>query len=116
MNLIEAMSEPGDEPDVFDEMMHAELARRGLTLETWGAQIRAQAQAVLERNERRALHERRVRAAKIAAVATAGLAAATAAGVLAARAVRAANDGAGLQQTVRPVTPPDPGRAPPRGR
>jgi hypothetical protein len=42
--------------------MRAELARRGLTLETWAAQIRARAQAVLDRNRR----ARRGRAAKVA--------------------------------------------------
>jgi hypothetical protein len=52
-NLIEALAEPGDGDDAFDEEMHAELARRGLTLETWGAQIRAQAQAVLDENRAR---------------------------------------------------------------
>ena len=71
-NLIEALSEPGDGDDAFDEAMHAELARRGLTLETWAEQIREKAQAALERNRR----ARRVRALKLAAAVTAALVAA----------------------------------------
>jgi hypothetical protein len=51
--------------------MRAELARRGLTLETWAAQIRAKAQAAVDRNRR----ARRMRVLKIAAAAAAGLAA-----------------------------------------
>ena len=51
-NLIEALSMPEDEDDALDEQNNAELARRGLTLESWAAQIRAQAQAVLDRNRR----------------------------------------------------------------
>ncbi len=57
-NLLEALAEPGDGDDAFDEEMRAELARRGLTLETWAAQIRARARGALD-DERRA---RRVRA------------------------------------------------------
>lgn len=53
--------------------MRAELARRGLTLETWAAQIRAKAQAALDRNRR----ARRMLALKIAAAVLVGLAAAT---------------------------------------
>jgi hypothetical protein len=45
-NLIEALAEPGDGDDAIDEAMHAELARRGLTLETWVAQMCAEAQAL----------------------------------------------------------------------
>jgi hypothetical protein len=37
---------------VLDEEIHAALAKRGLTLETWAAQIRAQAQAVVDENRR----------------------------------------------------------------
>jgi hypothetical protein len=37
---------------VLDEEIKAELARRGLTFETWAAQIRAQAQAMVEKNRR----------------------------------------------------------------
>jgi len=33
-NLIEALAEPGDGDDAFDEEMRVQLARRGLTLET----------------------------------------------------------------------------------
>jgi hypothetical protein len=38
LNLLEGLAEPGDGDDAFDEIMRAELARRGLTLETWAAQ------------------------------------------------------------------------------
>ena len=51
-NFVEALAEPGDGDDAFDEAMRAELARRGLTLETWAAQIRARAQAALDRSRR----------------------------------------------------------------
>jgi hypothetical protein len=71
-NLIEALTEPGDGDDADDEEMRAELARRGLTLETWGAQIRARAQGVLDRNRR----ARRTRALKIGVAGALGLAAA----------------------------------------
>ena len=58
--------------------MRAELARRGLTLETWAAQIREKAQAALARNRR----ARRMRALQIAVACVAGLAGlAAAAGV-----------------------------------
>ena len=46
------LAEPGDGDDAFDEQMRAELARRGLTLETWAAQIRARAEAVIEQRRR----------------------------------------------------------------
>ena len=71
-NLFEALAEPGDGDDAFDEQMRAELARRGLTLETWAAQIREKAQAALARNRR----ARRMRALQIAVACVAGLAAA----------------------------------------
>jgi hypothetical protein len=74
-NLLEALSEPEDEDDALDEEIHAELARRGLTMESWAAQLQAQAQAVIDRS-RRARAARRVRVVKIAAVGAAGLAAA----------------------------------------
>jgi hypothetical protein len=52
-NLIEALSIPDDdEDDALDEEIHAALAKRGLTLDTWAAQIRAQAQAVVDQNRR----------------------------------------------------------------
>jgi hypothetical protein len=57
-NLIEALAEPGDGDDALDEEMHAELAARGLTLETWAAQIRAQAQATLDQNRARRMRAR----------------------------------------------------------
>ena len=76
-NLIDALAEPGAGDDAFDEEMGAELARRGLTLETWAAEIRAQAQAVLGRNRR----ARRIRALTIAAAGAAGMAAATGLGL-----------------------------------
>src|SRR5450631_1329900 len=69
-NLVEALAEPGDGDDAFDEAMRADLARRGLALETWAAQIRGKAQAVLDRNRR----ARRMRGLKIAAAGAAGLA------------------------------------------
>jgi hypothetical protein len=51
-NLIEALAEPGDGDDAFDEEMQRALARRGLTLEAWAARIRARAQGVLDRTAR----------------------------------------------------------------
>jgi hypothetical protein len=53
LNLIEALAEPDDGDDAIDEQMRADLAKRGLTLETWAAQLRARAQAALD-EERRA--------------------------------------------------------------
>src|SRR4051812_42861497 len=70
-NLIEALAEPGDGDDALDDEMRAELAKRGLTPETWAAQIRGGARAVGGRNRR----ARRMRALKIAAVSIVGLAA-----------------------------------------
>jgi hypothetical protein len=52
-NLIEALAEPGDGDDAFDEQMRAELAKRGLTLETWAAQMEARAGAVLDDDRRK---------------------------------------------------------------
>jgi hypothetical protein len=53
---------------------------------------------------------------RIAAAVTAGVLAAAAAGALAVRALGHVPDGVGLQQTVRPVTPPAPSPPPPRSR
>jgi hypothetical protein len=55
--------------------MWVQLAKRGHTLESWAAQIRARARAVLDRNRR----ARRTRALEIAGAGAADLA--TAAGV-----------------------------------
>jgi hypothetical protein len=49
LNLIDALAAPEDEDDALDEALHAELARRGLTLESWAAEIRARAEAVVAR-------------------------------------------------------------------
>ena len=49
-NLLEALAEPGDGDDAFDELMHADLARRGLTLESWAAQLREKAEAAIARS------------------------------------------------------------------
>ena len=38
-NLLEALSEPGDGDDAFDEIIQAQLAKRGHTLETYAAQL-----------------------------------------------------------------------------
>ena len=98
--------------------MHAELTRRGHTLETWAAQWQARAQAVIDQNDR-ARRARRIRAAKIGVAVTAGVAAAAAGGVLAVEAMRERMDGADLQQTIRalpPLTQPDAGRNAPKGR
>jgi hypothetical protein len=111
-NLLEALSLPEDEDDALDEEIHAELARRGLTMETWAAQFQAQAQAVLDRNRR----ARRTRAAKIAAVGVAGLAAA--AGVaIALPSVRCLVGNASPPQVMRalPLPPEDAGAAAPAG-
>ncbi len=77
---------------------------RGLTPRTWAAEIHARmrARAALEESRR----ARRRRAVKIAAAVTAGLCVAVAAGVLAVQATRGLVDGAGLQQTIRPLPRP----------
>ena len=54
MNLIEALAAPGDEPDAIDERMHRDLARRGLTLESWAAELEARAEEVLDGGSPRA--------------------------------------------------------------
>jgi thioesterase domain-containing protein len=106
-NLIEALAEPGDDDDAFAEEMRAELAKRGLTLETWAAQIRARAQAALERNRR----ARRLRAVRVGVALVAGLVAATG-GVLALRAMHGLKGRPAVEviQSMPPRTLPDAGR------
>ena len=102
-NLVEALSEPAEvDDDGIERALRAELARRGLTLQTW---VRA-----IHRARRR---RRRVR---IAAAVIAGVCAVAVCGALAVRALGRLPDGVGLEQTARPMTPPDPGRVPPRSR
>jgi hypothetical protein len=107
LNLIEALAEPGDEDDALDEEINAQLAKRGLTMETWAAQIRAQAQAVLDQNRR----ARRMRAVKLASASTVGIAAA--AGVALALSSAQApphNSGApNVKLPAEPMGPPDAG-------
>ena len=62
--------------------MHADLARRGLTLETWAAQLQEKAHAVIAQNRR----ARRMRTLKIAGGVLVGLAAASAGVALVVRA------------------------------
>ena len=81
-NLFEALAEPGDGDDAFDELMHADLARRGLTLESWAAQLQEKAHAVIAQNRR----ARRMRTLKIAGGVLVGLAAASAGVALVVRA------------------------------
>jgi hypothetical protein len=112
-NLIEALSEPEDDDDA-DEAMRADLARRGLTLETWAAQWEARGQAVIDRSRR----ARRVRAVKIGAGVAVGLCAAAGA-VLASQAMRGLKGGVEVQQTIQatpPATQPDAGRSAPKRR
>jgi MYXO-CTERM domain-containing protein len=75
-NLLEALSEPGDEPDAIDEIIQAQLAKRGHTMETYAAELQAKTRAVLDR------HRRARRARWIKRGATAGTVLALAAGVL----------------------------------
>jgi alkylation response protein AidB-like acyl-CoA dehydrogenase len=106
-NLIEALAEPGDDDDAFAEEMRAELAKRGLTLETWAEEIRARAQAALERNRR----ARRLRAVRVGVALVAGLVAATG-GVLALRAMHGLKGRPAVEviQSMPPRTLPDAGR------
>lgn len=92
---------PDDEEDALDEALHAELARRGLTLDTWAAKLRAEAQAVIDRSAR----ARRVRVVKVAAAAGVALAAAAAGGVTALRAMQCRMGGAEVQQSMRGAAP-----------
>jgi hypothetical protein len=101
MNLLEALSEPGDDgdDDVFGEMMRADLAKRGLTPESWAAHWEAKGKAVIERADR-ARRARRVRKAKIAAAVAVGLGAAAAAGALASHEMRGLKAPADVQQSL----------------
>jgi hypothetical protein len=93
--------------------MHEELARRGLTLESWAASWRARAEEVLE-EERRALRARRARRVKIGAAAAIGLSAAAAVTVAVVEAGRLqALRGVDVHESLAPnATPPDAGREP----
>jgi hypothetical protein len=119
-NLIEALAEPGEGDDALDEQMHAELARRGLTLETWAAQWQARAEAVIDQDRR----ARRARALGFGAAAALGLcagAAATAA-VLSTGPRAERLRGVDVQQAFAPIatqpdaTQPDAGRSAPARR
>jgi hypothetical protein len=99
LNLIEALSEPGDDDDVFQEMMRADLEKRGLTLESWAAQLEARGQAVIEDAER-ARRARRIWKAKIGAAVAVGLGAAAAGGALASHELRGLKAPADVQQTL----------------
>ena len=70
-NLVEALSEPGEEPDAIDEIIAAQLAKRGHTMETYVAELQAKTQAALDQH-RRARRARRL--TSFAAAATVGLA------------------------------------------
>ena len=115
---MEALAEPGDGDDAFDEIMHADLARRGLTLETWAAQLQEKANAVLAQNRR----ARRMRVLKIAAACVAGLAVAVGVALALGGALRGmkGDPEAALSMKVLPALPalrlPDAGAAaaPPR--
>jgi hypothetical protein len=50
--LAGAPPREGDGDDALDERRRADLARRGLTLETWAAQMEARARAVLADDRR----------------------------------------------------------------
>jgi hypothetical protein len=54
LNLLDALSEPLDDgdDDPVRAKMHADLAKRGLTLQSWAAQLEARGKAVIERAER----------------------------------------------------------------
>jgi hypothetical protein len=112
-NLIEALAEPEDGDDAFDEEMHAELARRGLTLDTWAAQMSAQAQAVIDRSRR----ARRLRAAKIAVAGAAGLAAAAGVAIAlpAVRCLVGAASAPAAMRALPPMPAGDAGAAAPAG-
>jgi hypothetical protein len=95
--------------------MHAELARRGLTLETWAEQARAEGQAMLDKDRR----AHRMRAVKIAAAGTAGLAVAAGAALALHGSKQAPMVDAGASrpmsiETLPPMTVPDAGVNPSR--
>jgi len=123
LNLIEGLAEPDDEDedDDLDAIMHEELARRGLTLESWAAMWRARADEVLEEDRR----ARRARSLKIGAAAAFGLTAAaavTAAAVGAGRLRAGPMRGVDVQDALAPeasqpdATQPGAGRGAPRRR
>jgi hypothetical protein len=123
---IEGPAEPDDdddaiEDDAIDERMHRELARRGLTLESWAAQWRGRAQEVLDQHRR----ARRARALKIGAAAAVGFSAAAAVTVAVVTAGRLRGGPVppvDVQQSHAPMatppdaTQPDAGRGAPRRR
>ena len=123
LNLIEGLAEPDDEDedDDLDAIMHEELARRGLTLESWAAMWRARADEVLEEDRR----ARRARSLKIGAAAALGLSAAaavTAAVVCTGRLRPGPVRGVDVRDALVPkaaqpgATQPDAGRGAPRHR
>ena len=75
-NLVEALSEPGDEPDAVEAIIQARLAKRGHTMETYARELQAKTEAVLAR------HRRARRMRWLARGASAGAVLALAAGVL----------------------------------
>jgi hypothetical protein len=92
--------------------MHEELARRGLTLESWAASWRARAEAVLE-EERRARHARRVKIGAVAALGLSVAAAVTVAVVEVDRLRPGPLHGVDVHESLGPnATPPDAGRGP----
>jgi hypothetical protein len=98
---------PGEEDDALDELIHAELARRGHTLDSWAAELQAQAEAAVAKNRR----ARRMRAVKIAAVGAAGIAAAAGV-VLALHAVQEPTSNSSaphVKLPAEPMGPPDAG-------
>jgi hypothetical protein len=121
LNLIEGLAEPDDEDDAIDEAMHRELARRGLTLESWAASWRARAEEVLAEDRR----ARRARALGFGAAAALGLCAgavATAAVLSTGRPRAEPLRGVDVQQAFAPIatqpdaTQPDAGRSAPARR
>jgi hypothetical protein len=96
--------------------MNEQLARRGLTLESWAAYWQARADAVLEEDRR----ARRARAVKIGAAAALGISAAAAVtgAVLSTGRHRAEPlPGVDVQQSLEPkATQPDAGRKSPARR
>jgi hypothetical protein len=106
-NLIEALSMPDDEDDALDEEIHAELARRGHTLDTWAAELQAKAEAVVEQNRR----TRRRRAIKIASGSAVGLAAAAGVALMLSSAQAPPHESSAphVKLPAEPMSPPDAG-------
>jgi MYXO-CTERM domain-containing protein len=51
-NLLEALSERHGGPDAIDEMIQADLAERGQTMESYVAELQAKGREAMERHER----------------------------------------------------------------